>query len=403
VNYLSQTRNKIKTMAQAAQRSGVAALTRSLKRKSNEQVIGEDAIKSVIVNKNYEGSESDLRQMVVNRVRPELVYLLLTSRCNLRCVYCDISGKYTDQSSHIDMDRAVVSKIINMLKDSPIKDVHLSGGEVTVRSDWKEIVTELVDNNFRVSIIENFAKLMSDEELRFFSKFTDMAVSIDTPDATLLKAIRPKTQLENIVYNIIKLKSICASEGLRAPGFNVNCTLGNPNLHTLPALVAFVKNLGITSLFVTDVIEYEKSRHEFNSILNFDVYSREQCLEIIAEAQSMARRLSVNLHMDKALTDALSGEVTNLPSGATRECQEPWNRLLFMPNGDIYPCCNPYPPIANVRDVNSLDEAFFSEKNIQCRTELVTGNLRPECVACGRKAAISTDEFLLKAKNRYIC
>jgi 7-carboxy-7-deazaguanine synthase len=81
----------------------------------------------------------------------ELATFIRFANCNLRCSYCDttysfINPIYKDES---------IDDIVNYCKKQNIKNITLTGGEPLIQDDIKELINELIKNDFRVEIETN--------------------------------------------------------------------------------------------------------------------------------------------------------------------------------------------------------------------------------------------------------
>jgi len=83
---------------------------------------------------------------------PTRVYYELTRDCNLRCKHCfNSSGKEEDDQQ----STGEVLLTLDGLRDDAVFDVRFTGGELTQRDDWFEILAYAVDRGFAVSCNTN--------------------------------------------------------------------------------------------------------------------------------------------------------------------------------------------------------------------------------------------------------
>lgn len=339
-------------------------------------------------------------EKVSNRAKPNIIHLLPTSRCNLNCTYCGISGQASDRQTHQDMDADVVGKILDLLAPLAGSTITLSGGEVTFMKDWISLAQQIKEKNFKISLISNFAKLFSDEEIKMLVSFSSIAISMDSPDATITKHYRSKLRLEILTLNLIRIRAYCLKHELPLPALSIASTVGTPTLHTLPDLITFAHACGVNTVSITDVTECAGAPGDFTAISRFDRYSREESVSFFNEAIRLANRLGVGLVIEQSTINALNGQQnTETPPGLTKSCLDPWQMLLFKPNGDIHSCCVDYPAIANISHVNSIKDIFFSEANLACKQELLSGALHPACKKCTRRQDKTPDAFINECQD----
>lgn len=126
----------------------------------------------------------------------------LTSKCDLRCVYCPKSDKELEKTSgrNMDMSQDNVQKAAAATAALAPEMVVLGGtGETTTRRDWMECC-KLFKNGSRplFNINSNFARVLSDEEISYLAEFDLIQISIDTTDEHLLRQMRRKVSLQTI-------------------------------------------------------------------------------------------------------------------------------------------------------------------------------------------------------------
>ncbi len=69
---------------------------------------------------------------------PFLAGIEVTNRCNLKCKYC-----YVDKQITQEMDKTLISKILDELKEMGTRVIVLTGGEVFLRDDIDDIITAI--------------------------------------------------------------------------------------------------------------------------------------------------------------------------------------------------------------------------------------------------------------------
>jgi MoaA/NifB/PqqE/SkfB family radical SAM enzyme len=103
---------------------------------------------------------------------PTKATLELTMRCNLKCLMC-----HRDKENHGELATEDIKKVIDNL--SSVKNVHLTGGEVFLRSDVFEILDYLRDK--KVSLNTNGTLLTEDKvsKLLRYDNITRIGLSLD--------------------------------------------------------------------------------------------------------------------------------------------------------------------------------------------------------------------------------
>ncbi|MEV6905951.1 radical SAM protein [Amycolatopsis sp. NPDC051071] len=97
-------------------------------------------------------------------------------RCNLACPYC------LDDKSVLELGRAERSRIANLLAESAVLGVDISGGEPLLLRDLPELIDVLVAGDCAVSVTTNGTHLARRTEA-LATRVDAVRVSLDGPDA----------------------------------------------------------------------------------------------------------------------------------------------------------------------------------------------------------------------------
>ena len=137
---------------------------------------------------------------------PKSFDLDITTRCNLRCVYCS----HFDSAGDVDEDLPTEEwlSFFEELGRAAVLDVTLSGGEATIRDDFQELVNGIVRNRMRFSLLSN-GTLITDELAAFLVKTgrcNSVQVSIDGPSSEIHDKTRGKGSFEAAIEGLKCLK-----------------------------------------------------------------------------------------------------------------------------------------------------------------------------------------------------
>lgn len=186
-------------------------------------------------------------------IRPQQVLLELTSRCNLRCIYCAVSQPdYKGRDLEITRDE-VVEQIVSL---GP-SEFQISGhGETTLVPGWVELAQALLKRGLAVTMITHLNKALTEEEVDAFSRFKRITVSCDTHDPAIYQRLRRGGRLERVANNIRRIIAACGRDGVPMPHIGLNCTATHLNILGVPELVAWGADLGVSSVALTNLEEY---------------------------------------------------------------------------------------------------------------------------------------------------
>jgi MoaA/NifB/PqqE/SkfB family radical SAM enzyme len=221
----------------------------------------------------------------------------------------------------------------------------LSGGEVTFMSNWRSIIERLWSQNFSVMMITNVAKIMSDKEIETLALLNQILISIDTPDHELAKIYRSKTQLENIVYNIVRIRSYCAATDRATPPMTFHCTLGAQTVRSLPELVSLAYACGVPHIHINEVTMHGDFQFEYKPVTYFTEKNRAETINIFNSSFALAQKLGVRVSVVDGLIDAIQNPSSEeIQSTQTRLCFDPWRMLLIGVDGAFTPVAMGTPP-----------------------------------------------------------
>jgi SynChlorMet cassette radical SAM/SPASM protein ScmE len=133
---------------------------------------------------------------------PRAVDLEITSRCNLRCKYCYFFDN--PDVTYEDLSTEEWLQFLDELGQCAVMNVCLAGGEAFIREDLPELITAIVKNRMRFSILSN-GSLIDDSIASFIddTKRCDyVQVSIDGSRAEVHDLCRGKGSFDGAVRGI---------------------------------------------------------------------------------------------------------------------------------------------------------------------------------------------------------
>ncbi|MGH7411406.1 MAG: radical SAM protein, partial [Candidatus Methylomirabilis sp.] len=165
--------------------------------------------------------------------KPVLAVFEVCLRCNSACGYCNLPlnvGRY-------EMTREEIQRVFTGLYLDGLRFVFMQGGEPLLRRDLPEILGDLVQIGFHVTLITNGTKLTSDLVQRFDDLSVSMSISLDTLDRIRYQHIRGADQLDQVLAGLELLQHY------RHPKF-ITCIVSDVNRAEVPAVVRFARGQG---------------------------------------------------------------------------------------------------------------------------------------------------------------
>ncbi len=350
------------------------------------------------------------------QARPRGLMIEYTSRCNLRCKYCSKSNPGDDEIPGRDMDmpKQTIEQVLALIEAQPVAELLLAGtGESTFHSDWLTDIPRLIaagkaaNKDCFVHINSNLALKYGDAEFAALAQLDGIMVSIDTADRELTRSVRAKSDLALIAYNIARLKSWCASRGLRAPRISINATVYAEAARGIHELVVMLAQLPIDQLTLSDLIEFESVR--LNGIRPLSLDDRAAFVESVQTLQKAIdfaqAQKKFTLTVQPHLLERINGLIARLNGGGdgaapgtaepaargTKLCLQPWTRFTVAADGALFPCCvTDMPPVGHVgRDGEGIDGPAIRA----FRRALLIGQVPPVCEGCSNARSCDTAEL----------
>lgn len=195
---------------------------------------------------------SQLTRPLMNliRERPLVAVFEVCLRCNSSCGYCDLplnQGRY-------EMYREEIRRIFTSLYKDGLRFLFIQGGEPLVRKDLPEILEDLVEIGFSVTLITNGTLLRPSIVSRLAALPLNLSVSLDTLNRERYAEIRGADQLPLVL------------EGLRSladyphPKF-LTCIVSERNQNDVVDVVRFARKQGfipIVGAYHWDIGRYGK-------------------------------------------------------------------------------------------------------------------------------------------------
>lgn len=174
---------------------------------------------------------------------PIAVTLMITRRCNLRCLHC---GTSPEQFRREDMTTKKLLSVIDELARCKVFRISVTGGEPLIHPHFFTIVNAIMQHSMRMQLDTNATLVTGKvvERLKELPRRPLISVSLDSIVAETYDLIRGPGSFINMKKGIRML----AEAGLRVRPFMV---LSRLNYRELPQIVEFVKSIGIRDIFAT--------------------------------------------------------------------------------------------------------------------------------------------------------
>lgn len=315
--------------------------------------------------------------------RLPILILYPHSRCNCRCLMCDIWRSKAGE----EIDPGEIVDLLPELRDLGVEQIALSGGEALLHHRLREICETLHDAGIRVTVLSTGLLLARNAE--WMAAFVDdVVVSLDGPESI-------HDQIRGVTGAYRKLRDGVTALRTARPGFRVTarCVVQKANFASLRQTVRAARDIGLgqISFLAADV-----TSEAFNRLGGLP----DDRTAAVALSPDDLRGLATELAlMESELADEFSrGFIAETPaklrnrvlrhygaligegSFAPVTCSAPWVSCVIESNGDVRPCFF-HAPIGNVRKAGSLERVLNSPVGIAFRRDLDV-RTDPTCVRC---------------------
>lgn len=187
-------------------------------------------------------------------IRSQEVLFELSTRCNLRCIYCAVSQPdYVGRDLEVAERNELVDQLVALGPDTFQINGH---GESTLVDGWVDLARALLERGLAITIISHLNKPMSDEEIDTLARFLRITVSCDTSDPDVYRRLRRGGLLERVERNIGRIYAAADRDGRPRPYISFNCTVSHINVLGIPELVIRAADLGLSAVALTNLEEY---------------------------------------------------------------------------------------------------------------------------------------------------
>jgi MoaA/NifB/PqqE/SkfB family radical SAM enzyme len=315
--------------------------------------------------------------------RLPILILYPHSRCNCRCLMCDI---WRDKGRE-EISAAEVERWLAEWQELGVRRVVLSGGEALLHSHLWDLCALLNDAGIGITILST-GLLLARDAAALARHCDDVVVSLDGPREVhdLIRNI-PRAY-DRLMEGVAAVRA--ADSGIAVSG---RCTVQRANFHVLRATVAAARELGLDriSFLAADV-----TSEAFNRPGGWD---GERAGEVALHRDDLPLLAAeLNALAQEHAADFASGFIAESPEKLERrllrhfaallgdgdfapvECNAPWVSAVVESDGTVRPCFF-QPPLGNLRHSGSLDAVLNAPAAVAWRRNLDTAS-DPICRRC---------------------
>lgn len=336
----------------------------------------------------YEAIHNTVSRFI--RIRPISLILLVTDKCNARCVMCNIWKEGVSlghELSYHDYVHFLANRIF-----SNVTAVMLSGGEALLRPDVVELAGLIVRSLPRVNKVTIATNgLATDLVTRRVGQIAETVKSCNASRSILRKVhlfiqvsydavsathdrIRGPNAHERVTKTLQNLVALRRQYDFLK--ISAGCVIQPINLAEIEQVYDFLKLNAISSIFTVICYDERYFKNREGGQIQFSESQRKEAQELLS------RLIKKERHIGKKF---LYRELKNMLGGAvnTRGCPALRDVFAVEPNGDIIPCLNSSDHVMGNVLKDDPHDVWFSRRNHQIN-DAVRNEKCGRCMfACG--------------------
>ena len=345
-------------------------------------------------------------------------WISLAAQCsNMRCVHCAEGGDEDELKRACDFPEKWVAPSLEMLRRRGLCGVTVSGvGETAVREGWQGICQSFHEAGLNLTIINNFARPMSAENIAALISVDSIHISIESSDPELFALLHPGDRLATVLINIDEVRAYAESQGLPQPGFGFDIVITDKTILGVEDVVRLGLENGVTEFHFANLFNGEDFGAEIKVYRATTLPWAElsEGLACLERAIGLAKNAGCKTHCESGLLNSLRTAVNKtatirkdfsinaggLPRGApvlrkgmTRDCSDPWTYANLCVHGEVRPCGVYDHSVGDLR-TDTLEKILNAPKLRQFRQNLLSGNLDGQhCKHCSFKPQMPIGQF----------
>jgi MoaA/NifB/PqqE/SkfB family radical SAM enzyme len=296
-------------------------------------------------------------------VRPDMIQIMLTSKCNLRCKICNVWKQ--QHANEITTEEA--KRVIDQGIELGAKNVYFTGGEALLRPD----IFELIDYAQRPGVVTtlntNGSPITEDLARKIvLSKLRSLSFSIDSADPKIHNSIRGEGIFEKAILALDLINHFKKEYKRRAEDGAENrldiamCSvIMKCNVRGLPDLVKLAKKTGCCYIAFQPMIDNNELTAYSDFKSNY-LPEEQDILDLQNTFEELEYLKQESLPGDPCIDFMAEKTIQHFRRARTvNTCFAGFSRIFVSPVGDVSFVC--LESLGNIRQ-HSLQELWFSEK-----------------------------------------
>ena len=346
-------------------------------------------------------------------VKPDMLQIMLTSKCNLRCKMCGV----WKQEFRGELTTDEIKDLIDQAIAFGIKMIYFTGGEALLRPDIFELIDYATRPGVIATVNTNGSIITKDlAEKIVSSKLQSIGISIDSPVAETHDFFRGSGVFEKAVAGIEYINDLRVKYGRdlsQHPDKRIYIALVSvivkPNLGQLVEMARFAEKMQCSCLSLQPLISNENllKTKECKSELWLDEDDVVRLGDVfkqlsVIKAENGDTGIRLDFMPEKTMQHYRRERQVNT-------CFAGYNRIFINPQGDISFVC--FDAFANIK-TDRLDKAWTSAKAFEARkkirkctafcTQFCSEREESESIGIIHTKVAQLGETAIKAENEFL-
>jgi len=283
---------------------------------------------------------------------PSYVELLVSSRCNLKCVMCNVWPIIQKDPSMAqkEVDLETYRKLFDELASMGTKSLCISGGEPLLRNDIFSIFELAKKKNFIVELITNGTLITPQIAEKIINSGIDLVtISIDGPTPEIHDKIRGANGLfEQSTKGLQALHKIREEQNKQKPILAIDYVFTKMNYRFIPDMIDLKSKLGFDEIHLLPVIGRTPAAKELFLSKEDLSWLNENLILIKSKMEQQnlpTSKLSPLVSVCDDFEESSNGRYKILNVRLSKkakkgiQCFAAWTQATIDPFGNVYPCC----------------------------------------------------------------
>jgi pyrroloquinoline quinone biosynthesis protein E len=245
----------------------------------------------------------------------------LTHRCPLQCPYC--SNPLDLERANTELTSGEWGDVFRQAASIGALQLHLSGGEPTIRRDLEEILAHAVDAGLYTNLVTS-AVLLTRERLAHLAEIGLDHVQVSVQDVVP----ESSDHISGYEGGVAKKRDVARWARELGLGLTINAPIHRQNIDHLPQIIDFAVEVGAQRLEVAHIQYYAWAEVNRAALIP----TREKFLATVGIVEEAKKRLQGVLNFDFVIHDHYASR--------PKACTGGWGRSIMVvtPSGKALPC-----------------------------------------------------------------